>query len=146
MANPAPNDISLAFQEAVPKAFASLMTTYNFSLGQLDLWVIELTSPQCVLIIDRDQLSVGISIRPARADQVPKPRPGVPRAFSLHWIVGYLHPDVKLDNGYARTPEQLRSAIDRLAVYVQQYCGPMLEGDFSIWPKLVERLKSRSLS
>jgi len=128
-----------AFQEAVPNAFASLIMEYNFSLTDVNVYTCDLTSGQCVLLVGRDYTGVGASIKPLRADQIPKPRPPVPVACTIHEIINYLHPNLHLVYGNYKTPDEILPACERLAGYVQQYCKPMLEGDFSIWPKLLER-------
>ena len=139
MAKRTDNEYTRAFQEAVLKAFAPLIAEYNLSLKHLESGNIELISEQCVLLVGRDYRDIGIGIRPIRADQVPKPRPGIPITCSLYEIIRYLNPDIQIQYGYFDTPAGMLPACELLAGYVRQYCKPMLGGDFSLWPKLLER-------
>ena len=127
------------FHEAVPKAFASLIKDYNFTVREMNPHRCELVSQDCVLFIGRDYNGIGASIKPMRTEQMPKPRPGVPIACSIYEIINYVYPDLQLVYGNFNSLEGVLPACERVAGYVRQYCKPMLEGDFSIWPKLLER-------
>ena len=127
------------FKEAVPKSFASLITGYGFSLTQTENWKFELTSQQCVLEIYLDRTDVLVFAKPVRIEQVPKPRVGIPMSFNIKEVINYLYPDVGFEYKRISTPEDIQPESDRLVELLRQYCTSILQGDFSIWPKLLER-------
>jgi hypothetical protein len=131
-----PDPYLLAYQEAVPKAYASIINDYNFSLSQTSTESFELRSEVCLISINLDRESVGSNIKPVRIEQVPKAQ--YYSTIGLGKLINFLDPEANFEYRPCPTPEKLREEIDRLARLTSQYCTPMMEGDFSKWLKLKE--------
>ncbi|MBE7549777.1 MAG: hypothetical protein HS126_01695 [Anaerolineales bacterium] len=129
-----PNPYWLAFQETVPKSFASIIADYGFLLTQPSNGVFELRSDVCLITIYLDRQSVLGDIKPARADQVPKVQ--YYSSIDLGMFIDSLAPQEHFDYRFCRKPEEIADDVAKLASLIQKYCYPTLKGDFSDWLKL----------
>lgn len=133
-----PNPYWLAFQEAVPKSFASIIANYDFLLTQPSEGVFELRSDVCLITISLDRQSILGNVKPARIEQVPKAQ--YYSSIDLGTFIDFLAPEANFEYRFCRKPEEISEEVDRLARLIQQYCTPIMKGDFSDWVRLKESI------
>lgn len=124
-----------AFAAAVPTSFASLMADFGLTLTRVNEWMFELRSQHCLVILFLERQQVLVDVKPVRLAQVPNGR--YFRGLDLGIMINCLDPKVKF-RYRSFEAEQLKQETDRLAEHLRQYCTPLLSGNFSDWPKLVE--------
>jgi len=125
-----------AFEDAVPQSFASIVSYFGFSVTRVKEWMYELRSQNCLVEIFLDRQQVLVDVKPVRPDQVTNGRHF--RGLGLGIIINCLDPSVRFRYRSIAEPERTVQETDRLAALLRQYCSPMLEGDFSELPKLME--------
>lgn len=137
------------FPEWVANAYASLITDYQFLVVRFEDWHIELQSNQCIIIFYFDYRDGGIDVRlkPARIEQVPTPRFGIPVAYDVYSVLHHLDLNYQIPfatqvDALAKGDEveaarqHLKAILITYAKVIREACTPFLEGDFSIWAEL----------
>lgn len=124
-----------AFAAAVPTSFASIMADFGLTLTRVNEWMLELKSQHCLVILFLERQQVFVDVKPVRLDQVPSGR--YFRGLDLSIMISCLDPKTKFKYRSIEA-ENMNQEIDRLAEHLRQYCTPLLSGNFSDWPKLVE--------
>ena len=114
------------FHERVPTSFAFLVNRYGFALDRIDDYAFVAKSAHCDVVIELDWGSIVVSIRPTHTG----------RPVRLSFIVGAKDPSILFLPRYPWGPEDACDEIERQAALLSNYCGDILNGDFSEWAAL----------
>ena len=86
-------------------------------------------------------------LKPARIEQVPKPRFGIPVAYDVYSVLHHLDLNYRIpfpkqvealskDDEVQAARQYLEAILATYARVIREACTPFLEGDFSIWVEL----------
>jgi len=114
------------FHEQVPRAFSFLVDRHGLELDRNDDYAFTARSPHCDVVIELDWGSIVVSIRPSETG----------RPVRLSFIVGATDPSILFLPRYPWGPDDAREEVDRQARLLAQFCGEILNGDYSEWAAL----------
>jgi hypothetical protein len=133
------------FVELVKDLFGYLIKEYGFSVA-LDVYDVNAFGNSLVkfrsetveleVVLDRGQVFINMEPNPNLADS----------RFSLPFVVDFLAPDAKepvyiFPKEWDDYSEMIKWQTNRLARVLQQYCEPVLTGQFSQWQAIDELVK-----
>ena len=129
----APRD-TVVFRETVPVAFSFLATEYGFALAQENECLFTARSRQCLVRIYLEWGDIAVSLQPSDVHQVQSPYTSA-RELGLAIILACLDAKIEWPSGLVTKPEELTTRIHQLATLLQTHCVPLLQGNFSDWPR-----------
>jgi hypothetical protein len=114
------------FHEQVPRAFSFLVDRHGLKLDRNDDYAFTASARHCDVVIELDWGSIVVSIRPSETG----------RPVRLSFIVGAKDPSILFLPRYPWGPDDAREEVDRQAGLLAQFCGEILDGDFTKWAAL----------
>ena len=131
------------------ESLSSFLADYGIVLHGLG-WNAAAGQSDCICIVmshERFSSVIDTTIAPViRSDDRSSVRgdalSGPYRLLSLSQILYVLHPELQFEPGRGcGSFHKTREEITRQLRLIEQYCRPMLQGDFSAWPVIVERFE-----
>lgn len=127
--------LAAAFHEIVPLVVADIARRHGFHVRSQDENEFVLESSRCRIVVSLGNghvPDVGVTLAPGRDVR------GFPRtAFGLGVVLDHFDdPRVAFAGRPVLSIEQLDEELRRAIHLLVEYCRPMLDGNFSIWPNL----------
>lgn len=126
----------IIFKEAVNNIAQALSHEYGVSIRMTYEQVFEGESCFVRIMIVLDPNSIVIQFQPVTYNEAEN------EMISLSWILMILEPQLQFNSKILNIPQEIPQEVERQIHILMQYCSPLLKGDFSAWPRVMEFRKS----